>query len=152
MRHFSCSCDLIQLSIPSLGIGYSIIVIQIFARIYLVILAYSLFYLIYSFTAKLPWATCSNYWNTGWSLSLKDQHWKRQTFRKFCHVRGLKLTPGDVFYCKAKCVLWFNLQQMLVWHSLLQTWPRNTMLRWVATGHLKLRSLLQWLGVLGVSH
>uniref|UniRef100_A0A668AW83 Transporter n=1 Tax=Myripristis murdjan TaxID=586833 RepID=A0A668AW83_9TELE len=47
------------------GIGYAVIVIQLFSRLYSIILAWSLFYLGSSFSAPLPWATCNNTWNTG---------------------------------------------------------------------------------------
>ena len=33
---------------------------------------------------------------------------------------------------------------MVVWSWLLQTWPTNLMLNWVATRHLKRRTVLQW--------
>ncbi|XP_070703483.1 sodium- and chloride-dependent betaine transporter-like [Pempheris klunzingeri] len=46
------------------GIGYSIIVIQLYARLYSIILAWVLFYLIHCFRDPLPWTTCSNPWNT----------------------------------------------------------------------------------------
>ncbi|KAK7938463.1 hypothetical protein WMY93_001789 [Mugilogobius chulae] len=48
----------------SVGTGYSILVIQMFARAYLIILAWALLYLVYSFRSVLPWASCSNAWNT----------------------------------------------------------------------------------------
>ncbi|XP_078140538.1 sodium- and chloride-dependent GABA transporter 2-like [Centroberyx gerrardi] len=46
------------------GIGYANIVIQLFSRLYSIILAWSLFYLVFSFRAQLPWASCNNTWNT----------------------------------------------------------------------------------------
>uniref|UniRef100_A0A3B4ANK0 Uncharacterized protein n=1 Tax=Periophthalmus magnuspinnatus TaxID=409849 RepID=A0A3B4ANK0_9GOBI len=32
---------------------------------YIIILAWALLYLIFSFSSQLPWASCQNYWNTG---------------------------------------------------------------------------------------
>ncbi|KAM3863781.1 sodium- and chloride-dependent GABA transporter 3-like [Diretmus argenteus] len=57
------------------GVGYSIIVIQLFSRIYSIILAWSLFYLIYSFRAQLPWASCDNDWNTDRCVELSSLNW-----------------------------------------------------------------------------
>ncbi|KAM3597470.1 uncharacterized protein V6R79_005061 [Siganus canaliculatus] len=46
------------------GTGYFIIVVQLYSRAYSIVLAWALLYLIYSFRDPLPWATCSNPWNT----------------------------------------------------------------------------------------
>ncbi|KAG2468368.1 S6A13 protein, partial [Polypterus senegalus] len=48
------------------GIGYAGQLIVFYSSIYyIVILAWALFYLLYSFRAELPWNTCNNTWNTG---------------------------------------------------------------------------------------
>uniref|UniRef100_A0A3Q3VU60 Transporter n=1 Tax=Mola mola TaxID=94237 RepID=A0A3Q3VU60_MOLML len=47
------------------GIGFSVIVIQLYGRCYMIILAWALRYLIYCFRDPLPWTTCNNPWNTG---------------------------------------------------------------------------------------
>lgn len=47
------------------GTGYFILVIQLYSRVYIIILAWALLYLIYCFRDPLPWATCDNPWNTG---------------------------------------------------------------------------------------
>ncbi|XP_019959998.2 sodium- and chloride-dependent GABA transporter 2-like [Paralichthys olivaceus] len=57
------------------GIGYSINVIQLYATIYILILAWALLYLIYSFRGTLPWATCSNPWNTDRCVDLTSANW-----------------------------------------------------------------------------
>ncbi|KAI4822879.1 hypothetical protein KUCAC02_008404 [Chaenocephalus aceratus] len=49
----------------AMGTGYSYMVIQLYARVYTIILAWALLYLIYCFRDPLPWATCNNPWNTG---------------------------------------------------------------------------------------
>ncbi|KAI2666902.1 Sodium- and chloride-dependent GABA transporter 2 [Labeo rohita] len=47
------------------GIGYAGQVIQVYGCMYyIVILAWALFYLIFSFSSQLPWASCDNPWNT----------------------------------------------------------------------------------------
>ncbi|XP_029293701.1 sodium- and chloride-dependent betaine transporter-like [Cottoperca gobio] len=46
------------------GSGCSIMVIQLYSRLYSIILAWALLYLIYCFRDPLPWATCNNPWNT----------------------------------------------------------------------------------------
>ncbi|XP_060783026.1 sodium- and chloride-dependent creatine transporter 1-like [Neoarius graeffei] len=47
------------------GLGYASTVIVFFCNTYyIVVLAWSLYYLIQSFTKTLPWSTCTNYWNT----------------------------------------------------------------------------------------
>uniref|UniRef100_UPI0037E8F668 sodium- and chloride-dependent GABA transporter 2-like n=1 Tax=Semicossyphus pulcher TaxID=241346 RepID=UPI0037E8F668 len=46
------------------GTGFSILVIQLYSRFYIIILAWALLYLIYCFRDPLPWATCNNPWNT----------------------------------------------------------------------------------------
>uniref|UniRef100_H3CF09 Uncharacterized protein n=1 Tax=Tetraodon nigroviridis TaxID=99883 RepID=H3CF09_TETNG len=47
------------------GTGYYTIIIQLYFRAYIIVLAWAVFYLIYSFSGTLPWASCSNPWNTG---------------------------------------------------------------------------------------
>lgn len=47
------------------GIGYSsLLVVSYITLYYSTIIAYSLFYLIASFRAQMPWSTCDNSWNT----------------------------------------------------------------------------------------
>lgn len=48
------------------GIGYAICVIAFYiASYYNTIIAWALYYLISSFTDRLPWTSCKNSWNTG---------------------------------------------------------------------------------------
>lgn len=48
------------------GIGYASQVMILHGCVYyIVILAWALFYLVYSFQAELPWSHCNNTWNTG---------------------------------------------------------------------------------------
>ncbi|XP_069380681.1 sodium- and chloride-dependent GABA transporter 2-like [Paralichthys olivaceus] len=64
-----------NLSPLSKGTGYSIIVIQLYARLYIIVLAWALLYLIHCFRATLPWATCNNPWNTDRCVDLTSANW-----------------------------------------------------------------------------
>ncbi|KAI4896697.1 hypothetical protein NFI96_016087, partial [Prochilodus magdalenae] len=46
------------------GIGYAGQLIQFYGMCYMMILAWALFYLAFSFSSELPWASCGNTWNT----------------------------------------------------------------------------------------
>ncbi|KAK3575343.1 hypothetical protein QTP86_025487 [Hemibagrus guttatus] len=47
------------------GLGYGTQVVVLYSCIYyIIILAWAFFYLFSSFSAEIPWATCSNSWNT----------------------------------------------------------------------------------------
>ncbi|XP_017275508.1 sodium- and chloride-dependent GABA transporter 2-like [Kryptolebias marmoratus] len=47
------------------GIGYGGLLILLYSCMtYIIILAWALFYLVFSFSSELPWASCNNYWNT----------------------------------------------------------------------------------------
>ncbi|KAJ0058431.1 hypothetical protein NL108_014647, partial [Boleophthalmus pectinirostris] len=54
--------------------GYSILMIQMFSRAYIIILAWALLYLIYSFRIVLPWASCNNPWNTDRCVDLSSMN------------------------------------------------------------------------------
>uniref|UniRef100_A0A4W4F102 Transporter n=1 Tax=Electrophorus electricus TaxID=8005 RepID=A0A4W4F102_ELEEL len=48
------------------GLGYGNQVVVLYSSIYyIIILAWAFFYLFSSFSAELPWASCTNNWNTG---------------------------------------------------------------------------------------
>lgn len=55
------SCLLVFLQ----GTGYFILVIQLYSRMYTIVLAWALLYIVYCFRDPLPWSTCSGPWNTG---------------------------------------------------------------------------------------
>ena len=53
-----------------IGIGYaSLVIVALLNIYYIVILAWSIFYLLQSFTSQLPWALCGQYWNTDCCVS-----------------------------------------------------------------------------------
>ncbi|KAG9351719.1 hypothetical protein JZ751_022970, partial [Albula glossodonta] len=55
------------------GIGYGGVVLQIYGCVnYVIILAWALFYLIFSFSSQLPWATCTNTWNTANCMDIRS--------------------------------------------------------------------------------
>jgi hypothetical protein len=73
--------------IPSQGVGYAgLIVSALIAFYYNVIISYSLFYLVMSFRAKLPWSSCNNEWNTP-DCVVKNKTYNcsyfNEVFRKF---------------------------------------------------------------------
>uniref|UniRef100_H2TT73 Transporter n=1 Tax=Takifugu rubripes TaxID=31033 RepID=H2TT73_TAKRU len=57
------------------GLGYASQVIILHGCVYyIVILAWALFYLVYSFQAELPWSHCNNTWNTGTCILFNHQN------------------------------------------------------------------------------
>uniref|UniRef100_H3CF08 Uncharacterized protein n=1 Tax=Tetraodon nigroviridis TaxID=99883 RepID=H3CF08_TETNG len=54
------------------GTGYFILVIQLYSRLYTIVLAWALLYIIYCFRDPLPWATCSSPWNTDRCVDLSS--------------------------------------------------------------------------------
>ncbi|XP_066447007.1 sodium- and chloride-dependent betaine transporter-like isoform X2 [Eleutherodactylus coqui] len=62
------------------GIGYGTMVMSFLVNIYyIIIMAWSFFYLFNSFTSRLPWASCNNTWNTENCMEFtnKDENWSR---------------------------------------------------------------------------
>ncbi|KAM4628396.1 sodium- and chloride-dependent GABA transporter 2-like [Polymixia lowei] len=57
------------------GIGYGGHLILLYSCMcYIIILAWALFYLVFSFSAQLPWASCTNVWNTDDCVDLATQN------------------------------------------------------------------------------
>uniref|UniRef100_H3BXN3 Transporter n=1 Tax=Tetraodon nigroviridis TaxID=99883 RepID=H3BXN3_TETNG len=54
------------------GVGYGYLVLKVYELVYIIIQAWALFYLVFSFRSELPWATCNNSWNTANCVSLQD--------------------------------------------------------------------------------
>nr|XP_020468107.1 sodium- and chloride-dependent GABA transporter 3-like [Monopterus albus] len=53
------------------GIGVGQLIISLCFFIYILIEAWALFYLVFSFRSQLPWASCDNTWNTANCLNLQ---------------------------------------------------------------------------------
>lgn len=54
--------------------GYaSHLIIAFSATSYIIVIAWAFFYLFFSFSTELPWATCGNYWNTGELVAVADE-------------------------------------------------------------------------------
>ncbi|KAJ8280741.1 hypothetical protein GJAV_G00058460 [Gymnothorax javanicus] len=57
------------------GIGYGALLIMFYSCLYyIIILAWALLYLYYSFSPQLPWASCSNTWNSDRCVDFSDQN------------------------------------------------------------------------------
>ncbi|XP_026223752.1 sodium- and chloride-dependent GABA transporter 2-like isoform X1 [Anabas testudineus] len=66
------------------GIGYGGQLILVYSCMtYIIILAWALLYLVFSFSPQLPWASCNNYWNTDDCVALSTRNktfeWRNQT-------------------------------------------------------------------------
>ncbi|XP_029380726.1 sodium- and chloride-dependent betaine transporter-like [Echeneis naucrates] len=53
------------------GIGYGYFMMKLYDFCYIVVQAWALFYLVFSFRSELPWVSCSNTWNTAHCLGLQ---------------------------------------------------------------------------------
>ncbi|PAA64594.1 hypothetical protein BOX15_Mlig031699g3 [Macrostomum lignano] len=88
------------------GLGYGMVIISGIVCIYYnIIIAWTLFYLVSSFRAQLPWASCLNYWNT-------DSCAQRSSFNESANasianasqmavaanVSGRQVTPSEEFW------------------------------------------------------
>ncbi|KAM9843147.1 sodium- and chloride-dependent GABA transporter 2-like [Aulostomus maculatus] len=72
------------------GVGYSMLITQLYGRSYIIILAWSLLYLIHCFRDPLPWATCNNHWNTESCVELTSANWTAQ------HSLTVNWTSGNL--------------------------------------------------------
>ncbi|XP_034023846.1 sodium- and chloride-dependent GABA transporter 2-like [Thalassophryne amazonica] len=66
------------------GIGCGEVLVQFYAcTTYVIVLSWALLYLMFCFNSQLPWATCSNYWNTDNCVEISTQNntvkWTNQT-------------------------------------------------------------------------
>ncbi|XP_069807023.1 sodium- and chloride-dependent betaine transporter-like [Dendropsophus ebraccatus] len=84
------------------GIGYGTMVMSFLVNIYyIIILAWSFFYLFNSFASSLPWASCNHTWNTENCIEFvhKEENWSRTINHtspevEFWERRTLGLTDG----------------------------------------------------------
>ncbi|XP_037838042.1 sodium- and chloride-dependent GABA transporter 3-like [Kryptolebias marmoratus] len=54
------------------GIGYGLLMMKLYVFGYILVQAWALFYLFFSFRSQLPWASCDNTWNTVTCLGLQS--------------------------------------------------------------------------------
>ncbi|XP_053493070.1 sodium- and chloride-dependent GABA transporter 2 isoform X2 [Ictalurus furcatus] len=99
------------------GLGYGTQVVVLYSSIYyIVILAWAFFYLFSSFSAEVPWATCSNTWNTETCTEFEKMHNSTipenatSPVKEFWERRVLNLTGsiqelGNVRWELALCLL-----------------------------------------------
>ncbi|KAM9812595.1 sodium- and chloride-dependent GABA transporter 2-like isoform 3-T3 [Syngnathus typhle] len=86
------------------GIGYGGQLIMLYSFMtYMIILAWALLYLVFSFNSPLPWSTCDNYWNTAdcvdvttWNLTLTHTNRTNGSSAEveFWERRVLKISGG----------------------------------------------------------
>ncbi|XP_053555541.1 sodium-dependent noradrenaline transporter [Bombina bombina] len=79
------------------GVGYAVILIALYVGFYYnVIIAWSLYYLVSSFTSELPWTKCGNKWN---SLNCTDPKLLNASmFSNGTKYSKYKATPAAEFY------------------------------------------------------
>ncbi|XP_053354684.1 sodium- and chloride-dependent GABA transporter 2-like [Clarias gariepinus] len=102
------------------GLGYGTIVVLLHSSIYyIIIMAWAFFYLFSSFSTELPWASCSNVWNTETCVEFdkkdKFSNWSRSENatspeQEFWEKKVLNLTSsvdelGHVRWELALCLL-----------------------------------------------
>ncbi|XP_068197070.1 sodium- and chloride-dependent GABA transporter 3-like isoform X1 [Antennarius striatus] len=68
------------------GIGIGQLIISLCFFIYILIEAWALFYLVFSFSPQLPWATCENPWNTADCFGLQNLNASNVTTN---HTKGM---------------------------------------------------------------
>ncbi|XP_019748349.1 sodium- and chloride-dependent GABA transporter 2-like [Hippocampus comes] len=79
------------------GIGYGGELILLYTCMtYMVVLAWTLFYLFSSFKSPLPWSTCDNYWNTADCFDVTTMNHTNGTSAatEFWELRVLKISGG----------------------------------------------------------
>lgn len=82
---------------PFKGIGFGMIIINFISNIYyIVIVAWALLYLTYSFHWELPWSKCDNYWNTPncWAKGLPKTNRSIDSVVEFWENEILQISPG----------------------------------------------------------
>ncbi len=78
------------------GLGYAMVVVRFFVNIYYVVItAWSLYYLCIGFQSELPWGSCEEDYNTFKCYSLK--------YERECQTKLNSTGESGTFYAK-KCV------------------------------------------------
>ncbi|KAI1903342.1 hypothetical protein AGOR_G00026210 [Albula goreensis] len=83
------------------GIGYGGLMVQLYSCVcYIIILAWALLYLIFSFSSQLPWASCTNTWNTASCIDLKTlnltANWVHQSNNTNAATEFWDFCPPDI--------------------------------------------------------
>uniref|UniRef100_A0A671V5S1 Transporter n=1 Tax=Sparus aurata TaxID=8175 RepID=A0A671V5S1_SPAAU len=77
------------------GLGYGTQVIVILLNFYyIIVLAWGIFYLSFSFSWDLAWSSCNNTWNTGKECSSKLDLNATSPVLEFWERRALRISPG----------------------------------------------------------
>ena len=73
-----------------LGLGYSMMILSVVGHmVYMVVIAYIIFYFVNSFSAKLPWTHCDNPWNTANCMVYSNESGKVDLFSLLHYAVGL---------------------------------------------------------------
>ncbi|XP_077980036.1 sodium- and chloride-dependent GABA transporter 1-like [Glandiceps talaboti] len=113
------------------GVGYAAVVISGLLDIYyIVIIAWTLYYLFASFTNKLPWESCGNSWNTEYcdvtdvfiNESLKvspvEEYWKRGVLQISDGIHNAGVVRWELALC---LLLAWLLTYFCIWRGVKQT-------------------------------
>uniref|UniRef100_A0A8C4EGF2 Transporter n=1 Tax=Dicentrarchus labrax TaxID=13489 RepID=A0A8C4EGF2_DICLA len=108
------------------GLGYASQVMILHGCVYyIVILAWALFYLSYSFQAELPWSHCNNTWNTANGSSLPEnatspvmEFWEREVLRLSSSLDELGPISWKLALCLA--IVWL-VCYFCVWKGVKST-------------------------------
>ncbi|KAI5109225.1 solute carrier family 6 (neurotransmitter transporter), member 13 isoform X1 [Silurus meridionalis] len=119
------------------GVGYGTVVVLLYScTYYIIIMAWAFFYLFSSFSSVLPWASCSNAWNTEMCVEFdKIDNFSRQSIsenatspvQEFWERRVLNLTGsmyelGSVRWELALCLLLaWTICYFCVWKGVKST-------------------------------
>ncbi|XP_071347927.1 sodium- and chloride-dependent GABA transporter 3-like [Trachinotus anak] len=101
------------------GIGFGQLIMSLCAFIYILIEAWALLYLVFSFRSQLPWASCENTWNTAQCLSLQTstnvtanqtnttsaaiEFWERRVLAMSGGIEELGSVRWDLALCLLAC-------------------------------------------------
>jgi solute carrier family 6 GABA transporter-like protein 1 len=67
------SVNFMEFSIVHLGVGYAVVIIAFWLNCYyIIVLAWTLYYVYHSLTKVLPWSTCNNWWNLNSCRTLSE--------------------------------------------------------------------------------
>ncbi|KAI3374653.1 hypothetical protein L3Q82_021224, partial [Scortum barcoo] len=91
--------------IPAVGIGFGQLTISFCCSSYILIEAWALFYLVFSFSSELPWATCENTWNTANCLGLQNFNSSNVTANQ-TNITSAAVEFWDLILASSSSALW----------------------------------------------